>query len=302
MNISLRQLKGFLGVASTGSFTKTAQRLHQSQAALSSMIRELEKQLGSRLFNRSTRSVELTEAGSRFVPVATHIVEALEAAAVDLAEMDRQAGIRLNIGVTPIIAQSLIPLAINRFRERAPHVQLGVADCPPAELQRMVEAGQLDAAFGAFFSKVSGLDREPVFPSWLELVSASAHDRKLTGVVPWSRLDGERLITVHESSPIQQLADAQIAKLNIVPRSRTCVNQLETMIAFAEAGLGVGVIPSFARAACERYAVNVATLTPPIEYAYHRITRAGRLVSSSLQSFTALLGEIATAHQPAVEA
>jgi hypothetical protein len=61
------------------------------------------------------------------------------------------------------------------------------------------------------------------------------------------------------------------------------------------------VIPSFARAACERYEVDVATLTPAIEFSYHRITRAGRLVSTSLQSFTSLLGEIAAAHQLAVE-
>ena len=74
MNLSLRQLKVFLGVAQAASFTKTAQRLHLSQAALSDNIRELETQLHFRLLDRTTRSVAQTEAGSMFLPTAAHIV------------------------------------------------------------------------------------------------------------------------------------------------------------------------------------------------------------------------------------
>jgi DNA-binding transcriptional LysR family regulator len=297
MNLSLRQLKGFIGVAATSSFTKTAQRLHLSQAALSTMIRELESQLGCRLFHRSTRTVELTEAGRRFVPIATHAVESIEAAAVDLAEIDRREGVALNIGVTPLIAQSLLPIAINRFRVQAPHVSIGVSDSPPAELQQLTESGRLDAAFGAFFSKASGLDRQPIFAGRLQLVSRRQPDATEPSATPWERIAGQPLITLHESSPIQQLTDAQLAKHGIEPASQLSVNQLETMIAFAEAGLGIGVLPSFAQAACRRYGVHMATLTPAVEFHYHRIMRAGRHASPSLQAFTQLLADVAAEHE-----
>ena len=78
MNLSLKQLKVFLGVANASSFTKTAQSMHLSQAALSAIIRELETQLNCRLFERTTRTVALTEAGRLFYPTAMKIVETLE--------------------------------------------------------------------------------------------------------------------------------------------------------------------------------------------------------------------------------
>jgi DNA-binding transcriptional LysR family regulator len=214
--------------------------------------------------------------------------------------MGRQEGASLSVGVTPIIAHSLLPVAINTYRQRAPHVNITVHDCAPGELQQRVETGRLDAAFGAFFSKASGLDRHPVFASRLQVVSRVQHEPVPPASLPWTHLGGQALITLHESSPIQQLTDAQLDKLGLVPASRLCVNHLETVIAFAEAGLGMGVIPSFARAASRRYDVTVATLTPAIEFHYYRITRAGHHVSDTLQAFTQVMAEVAAAHEPTV--
>ena len=90
MNLSLKQLKVFLGVANASSFTKTAQSLHLSQAALSAIIRELETQLDCRLFERTTRTVALTETGHLFYPTAMKIVDTLEKSVVELNELGRQ--------------------------------------------------------------------------------------------------------------------------------------------------------------------------------------------------------------------
>lgn len=297
MNVSLRQLKGFISVAATSSFTKTSQRLHLSQAALSTMIRELENQLGCRLFHRSTRTVELTDAGRRFVPIATHVVESLESAAKDMAQLGREEGTLLHIGVTPLVAHSFLPIVVKRFREQHPHVTVHASDWSPGELVHLTETGQLDAGFGALFAKASGVDRHPVFASRLQLVSARQGRPMPPASVPWEKLEGADLLVLPESTPIQQLTDAQLTQLGISPGTRLPVNQLETLIAFAEAGLGIGVIPSFAQSACRRYDVYVSTLSPPIEFHYHRITRAGRHVPPTLQAFTALVAELAMAHE-----
>lgn len=302
MNLSLRQLKGFISVATTSSFTKTSQRMHLSQAALSTMIRELENQLGCRLFHRSTRSVELTDAGRRFVPIATHVVESLESAAKDIAQLGRQQGTLLHVGVTPTVAHSLLPIALNRFREQHPHVTINAADYSPGELVQLTETGQLDAGYGALFTRASGVDRHPVFASRLQLVSARQGRPMPAASVDWQTLEGAPLLVLPENTPIQQLTDAQLTQLGIAPASRIPVNQLETMIAFAESGLGVGVIPSFALAACRRYDVYVTTLTPTIEFHYHRITRAGRHVPATLEAFTQLLAAVALEHEVPLQA
>ncbi|WP_260502151.1 LysR family transcriptional regulator [Aquabacterium sp. J223] len=282
-----------MGVASSGSFTKTAQRLHLSQAALSTMVRELESQLGCRLFHRTTRAVELTEAGRRFLPVATQIVESLEAAATELGALDRLNGSRLNIGVTPMMATSLLPLVLTRFRAVMPDVEIGVADAAPADLRELVECGDIDAGFGAFFTRVSGLDREPVFTSRIQVVQPRGAEVLKGGTIRWSDLAGQAVVTVTEASPVQQLVEAQLTKLTIAPKSRLVVNQLETVIAFAEAGLGIGIIPSFAGAACRRYAVSIANLGPAVEFQFQRIVRAGHPSSPALTAFSELFAAVA---------
>ena len=297
MNLSLRQLKGFISVAATSSFTKTSQRMHLSQAALSTMIRELENQLGCRLFNRSTRTVELTDAGRRFVPIAAHVVESLESAAKDLAQLGRQEGTLLHVGVTPTVAHSLLPIVLARFREQHPHVTVHAEDFSPGELVQLTETGQLDAGYGALFTRASGVDRHPVFASRLQLVSGRRGRPMPPPTVPWQAIEGSPLIVLPESSPIQHLADGQMNQFGIAPSARIPVNQLETMIAFAESGLGVAVIPSFAQAACRRYDVYVSTLEPTIEFHYHRITRAGRHVPASLEAITRMMAEVAMAHE-----
>lgn len=297
MNPSLRQLKGFISVATTSSFTKTSQRMHMSQAALSTMIRELENQLGCRLFHRSTRTVELTDAGRRFVPIATHVIESLESAAKDIAQLGRQEGTLLHVGVTPTVAHSLLPIVINRFREQHPHVTIHAADFSPGELVQLTQTGQLDAGYGALFARASGVDRHPVFASRLQLVSSRQAGPMPPPTLPWQVMEGATLLALPENTPIQQLTDAQLAQLAITPAARLTVNQLETMIAFAEGGLGVGVIPSFAQAACRRYDVHVTTLAPAIEFHYYRITRAGRHVPATLDAFTRMLAEVALAHE-----
>ena len=92
MAVTLRQIQAFLAVAELGTFTKAAERLHMAQPALSQLVRDLEQALGIRLFDRTTRRVELTEGGREFQGASAKIVHDLDLAiqnANDLAERRR---------------------------------------------------------------------------------------------------------------------------------------------------------------------------------------------------------------------
>ena len=169
MNLNLRQLKAFLGVAEFCNFTKTAQRLHLSQAALSATIQELEGQLRSRLFERTRRNVVLTDAGRAFLPTAVSVVRELEAACMHLKELERSGVAQLRLGFTPMIAAHVAPEAMERFAAQHPSVRVDVIDAGPHDLQQGVESGEIDAAFGAFFQKASGVRQLPVLPATLLL-------------------------------------------------------------------------------------------------------------------------------------
>ena len=93
MNVTLRQLRAFVAVARTGSFTLAAESLFITQSALSGLIKELEQALGLRLFDRSTRRVSLTAAGREFLASAESVLQHLRLAGIAAADLrDRAAG------------------------------------------------------------------------------------------------------------------------------------------------------------------------------------------------------------------
>jgi DNA-binding transcriptional LysR family regulator len=291
MNVSLRQLKAFLGVAESGNFTKTAQRLHLSQAALSATIRELESQLRSRLFDRTTRAVELTEAGRAFLPTAALIVREMEAGTLRVRELERKDVSRISVGFTPLMASQVLPEVIERFAVVAPTVSVDVVDAPPPDIQQLVEAGSVDAGYGAFFSKASGLRQQAILPS--RLLVACALARPLPEPLSWKDLGAHALIALQPWSPIEQLADERLRDEQVEPVRLWRVNHLETAIALAEKDFGVTVIPSFAAAACRRYAVRLQPILPAVEFDFCQITRAGRETPPAIDAFAKVFAEVA---------
>ncbi|PXW24754.1 LysR family transcriptional regulator [Paraburkholderia caballeronis] len=296
MNLSLKQLKVFLGVANASSFTKTAQSMHLSQAALSAIIRELETQLQCRLLERTTRTVSLTEAGRVFYPTAMKIVETLEKSVIELNELGRQKQSSLLLGCTPMIAASLMPPVLSRFSKVYPHAQIELVDRAPGELLQMVEEGHLDAAFGVFFSQLSGIDRVPIFPTHLVAVSAlddDGPDRRGGNGIRWTALEGRPLITLPKDNPLQRLIEATLSKEEVNVSRRIVVGHLQTAVAMAQEGLGTAVMPSFCRHICSRYRVRIDMIRPEVALSFYRITRVGRDTLAVLDQFTEMFTETA---------
>lgn len=298
MNLSLKQLKVFLGVANTSSFTKTAQSMHLSQAALSATIRELEVQLNCRLFERTTRTVVLTEAGHRFYPTANSAVQMLEKSAIELLEMGRQKQSSLFLGCTPMIAAGLMPQVLSAFSRRYPDTRVELVDSTPTELLRMVENGDLDAAFGVFFSQLSGIDRVPIFQT--RLVAVTSAREGVAGVpsdtqhsINWHALQGMPLIALSKDSPLQRLIEATLSKEDINMERRAVVGHMQTTIAMADEGMGVAIVPSFCEQLCKHYQVRVRPIVPEVEFSFYRITRGGRESQSVLDAFTDLFVQAA---------
>ncbi len=288
LNLNLRQLKAFIGVAETCNFTKTAQKLHISQAALSSCIRELEAQLCCRLFERTTRSVELTAAGREFLPVATTVVENLEAATHQLQHFGQYGISKLRLGFTPMLASNVVPDVLDEFQHQFPSVQVEVIDAGPQELQQFVESDEVDAAFGAFEQKISGMSHLQIVPATLMLVyNDQFYD--IEDSIPWRQVFEYPLIALSDKSPIQQLVNAMAKKSETNIRSRMVVNQLDTALGMVEKGFGVAVFPSFAQTACQRYRVRTASIFPPVNINYFRIMKAGKDASAAVDCITQLL-------------
>ncbi|OVZ60695.1 hypothetical protein CDO44_08195 [Pigmentiphaga sp. NML080357] len=293
MNISLRQLRAFLGVAASGNFTRTAQRLHLSQAGLSATIRELESQLNTRLFERTTRAVVLTEAGRAFLPSAEMVERELTAAAARLKEMGRQEGAALRLAFTPLMAANVVPETLRRFHAEHPDVEIEVIAGSPLEIQQLAETGEIDAAFGAFFSKVSGLARKPLASSGLLAVYAAGRFRPVPSGAgmddtTWEMLRGQPYVALTDDSPIQQLAEEALYKHQIDIGPRMTVQHLDTALGMAEQGFGIAIIPAFSQSACARYAVEFRRISPAVPFDFSYVMRAGAPHPDTLARFAAI--------------
>ena len=297
MNVSSRQLKAFLFVASLGNFTRAAERMHMTQAGLSVMMRELETQLGARLFDRTPRSVTLTNAGEKLLPVALRVSEEIDGVKSQINLIGEKAQLTLRIAATPIVAASLLPSICRDFRSTHAEVHVRVVDCELNQVHRLVDDGEVDMGIGFFSKAFHGMDRTLLHTFHLMRVDAYCHaddEKKETlmqydaGVgTPWSVFREEILLGLPPENPIQQLVENHLREIDCSRMERQSLNHFETLIAMVASGAGTTIVPSLAALACHRYPVRFTTLVNPFaEIGLYRITKIGREKYSALIDFS----------------
>src|SRR6516165_86430 len=152
--MEMHQLRYFVAVAQTCSFSRAAERCHVSQPSLSQQIQKLERGLKQQLFERLGRRVVLTDAGRLLLDRAMAILSAVEDAERRLQDDDEKGG-KLAIGAIPTIAPYLLPLLLRTYLKRHPHVDLTVHEDVTGQLLGAVAAGDLDLALVACRSTMS---------------------------------------------------------------------------------------------------------------------------------------------------
>ncbi|MFL6672355.1 MAG: LysR family transcriptional regulator [Massilia sp.] len=294
MNYSFRQLKAFLLVSELGNFTRAAERLHITQAGLSVMMRELEGQFGSRLFDRTTRSVSLTAAGETLLPAAHAAVDQLEQAAAAIGDIGQRARQTLRVAATPLVSSSLLPAVFGAFRHKYPDLNLQLQDADLARVHALVDAGEADFGLGFFFKAARGIERTLLCSFSLMRVAplrgSKARGQQPVGKVAWSALQNDPLIGLPRDNPIQQFVDSHLAKIGRANEDRASFRHFDTLIGMVAAGMGTTVIPSFALLACHHHRVATDILVEPEEsLGFYRISKRGRAKPPLMAEFSETL-------------
>lgn len=289
MNITIRQIQSFLQVAALGSFTRAAEKLHTMQPALSQQVRDLEAELGIRLFDRTTRRVELTEGGVEFRNIAAKIIEDLEAAARnahDLAERKRG---RVVVAAPPLLAAAVVPRAIADFRRQYPGLSVRLIDARSDQIVELVRSGQVDCGIGTFHAGEEGITSSVLARDSLMVFCPSRHPLARRRAVSWQELDGLTLVTLTRDSGIRLLVEVgfEAARIKLVPAYE--VAQITTALAMVEEDLGIAVLPTYAWAGARALNISAAPLEPAIARDISLITRAGRSIAPAVATFTRFL-------------
>jgi DNA-binding transcriptional LysR family regulator len=235
-------MRYFVALAEELHFGRAAQRLHVAQPALSQQIRSLERELGVRLLERTSRGATLTDAGARFLAEASVVVTRFDAAVATMKRVRNGELGTLRVGVFPGPVSSLLPPALAELRERAPDVEVVTVALPLVLQEQAIADGSLDLAFLPWRPK----------PPLRALVVARERigvalpaDHPLSGVAELDPHELSRLAVVwfaRESAP--DVYDALLSKLDAVggrPRSLLESATPEASLSIVAAGLAASL-------------------------------------------------------------
>jgi LysR family carnitine catabolism transcriptional activator len=289
MDVSTRQLRAFRLVAQHRNFTRAAEALFITPSGLSVLIRELESRVGFRLFDRTTRHVDLTSHGRELLAVIQRSLTELDAAIATIARSAKGTQQQISLGTTPLVAANILPPAMREFRKQRPDVRIQLFDAELPTLIKMVETGQLDMSLG-IFKAMPDVRREPFFRFSLMVARAVKDDAAPRRTTTWAALEGETLISLSAGHPHQQLIDKHLAQAGVTVQIGSIVNLLDTQIALVEAGEGTAIIPSFGLPACRNRKVVMSQLINPVaRFDFHLISSRGRELPPGAEEFTSFL-------------
>jgi DNA-binding transcriptional LysR family regulator len=245
--VELRQLATFVAVAEEGSFTRAADRLHVVQSAVSAGVRNLEKELGTTLFDRSTHTVRLTDAGDALLPEARATLAAAQAArdAVDEA----RGGLRGTVVLGTMQAQGMraIDLAglVAAFRAEHPAVKVTIRHSGgSSEMARDVLDARLDLAFVALpGGGPPGLELIPLAREPIMLAVAARHRLAKSADIELAALGDETLVDLPAGWGIRMAVDRSFAAAGVTRTITYEVNETATMVEFIRDGLAIGMLP-----------------------------------------------------------
>lgn len=295
MNVSTRQLQAFLAVARLQSVTRAAEQIHLSQAGLSLLLRDMETQLGVRLFDRTTRSVTLTEGGRQLQPVAERMLREWSDIAGRLDKLSVDVARSLTVAATPLVCSSVMPVVLKNLQAAQPGIHVQVRDVERSQIEALVLSGEVDMALGIQFKAGSGVRRQRLLSLPLVCVSprewpgaGGGFKRLQRSHVSWSDLAEVPLIGLPVGNPIQQLIDLRLREMGRANEARTTFNHLHSVVAMVEAGYGAAVMPAFVQGACSRYAVQVSVMTAPeVPLDFYALSRKGTHTTEAARAFLA---------------
>lgn len=245
--VQLQQLVYFLAVAETRHFTRAAERAHVAQPSLSQQIRALERELGAELFSRARGNITLTDAGEALLPLARRILADAETARQEVQELAQLRRGRVRIGATPSLCTGLLPQVLRAYHRTFPGVRLLVEEGGSRDLVRELANGSLDLALIILplQSHDPALATTELLHEELVVVSAAgASPVAGQARVGMRDLEGRPLVMFRRGYDLREFTVGACRAAGFEPTLAVEGGEMDAVLGFVEAGLGLAVVPS----------------------------------------------------------
>ncbi|HEY2022477.1 LysR family transcriptional regulator [Paraburkholderia sp.] len=293
MDLNLRDIRAFIAVAQTGSFTRAAARLHLSQPALTVQIRRLEETVGLRLFDRNSRNVALTPTGRELLPVLQKSLHDMEHVLLDARALGAGTSGVVRIACLPTFAASVLPELVQELKKAVPCVGFQVRDVVASMVNTLVRNEEVDIGLTGGELNDAGLEVLHAGVDRLVAVLPKQHPlarrrRPLT----FADLADQPLVLTAQGTSVRAVVDSAFADAQRVPHIACEPTYMMSAVAMTRAGLGVTILPASAR---EVRAEPELVARPIDEPAFTRrialIRKRGRTLPRVTETFVAMLIE-----------
>jgi DNA-binding transcriptional LysR family regulator len=242
--VEIRQLRAFVAIAESGTFTAGALRVHVTQAAISMQIRQLETEIGAKVFVRAPRHVILTEAGEQLLRRARHILREHDAALDEIAELAGAERGRLRIGsASAMVLSEQLPAILKELRKQHPAAEISVTSGTSEVLVDQILGGEVDVAFVSLPVDVRGIKTERLSQDQLVAIASPRHKLAKQRTISAYTLAGERLILGERGGNTRRLIDQFFAQAGASLHVAMELSRQQAIKRMVEEDMGVGIVP-----------------------------------------------------------
>ena len=292
-DVTLRQLRAFMAVLECGSFSEAAVAMHLSQAALSSLVKELEGRLGVRLLDRNTRSVSASVAGAAFEPMVRRVLSSLDEALDSVSSLKELRRGRVRVAAPETLSCTLLPELIAGYEKLYPGIDIEFEDVPIGQVLAGLHNGSMDIGFGpegVVPDDAIEVHMIRVDPLWIAL---RKDDPLASGEsVNWQDLRERLLINYMPNLAINVLSHVPVRHH---PKHILPVHRVNTALSLLQVRQGCVICPSMARSLVQGFGLAFRPLRQPtVTWRIAIFARNRASLSPAVESFLDYTLQVAT--------
>lgn len=277
--VKLTELHHFLAVIEHGSFSKAAANIYVSQPTLSKSVKKLEDKLQVHLFRRSTRTLELTDAGHIAYEQALKINEATEELTARLDNLTLTPTGEIIIGIPPVIGTLFFPEIALNFTKDFPAVSLRLVEHGAKRLEHFIDEGQVDVALVVLPVNEQTFDVTPYIEEEFFLFTPSHHPLANEKIVNISQLKNEKLIVFNQDFALHELIIQYCEQAGFRPTIAYESSQWDLITELVRADLGITLLPKSIHTKMIPGATKMIPLENPPIWSLGIITKKDRYLS-----------------------
>lgn len=283
-------IREFVVLAETQNYLHASEQLFISQSSLSKHIKTLEEEIGSPLFDRTTRKVALSYTGVLFLPFAKEIIANHDEFRALLSHNIDGAAMKVSVGM--VTTRYDIPEALATFQRNYPQYPLEIIEEGSSVMLKMIEENTLDFAFIRFDeASISDISKLPISTDRMLAAIPKEHPLAKMPTIPLESLQNEPLMLLNKNTPMYNAFVTRCRQVGFEPNIVQASRNREILFSFVEHGLGIAMVGENSAELMRNEGIVLAEISPAVEtsvvLAYHKkkLTQAGASFLKWMEDF-----------------